>query len=109
MMRFRSVTVCMSLLAVAPAASAAVNVIPCPKEVAERGGFHAAPADFFEHAAERWTKDATLPATAYAVEDGTMVFWTDGKPEFKKLNPKRNVHRFTRTDGVWKKETVGVK
>ena len=54
-------------------------------------------------------KDATLPATAYAVEDGTMVLWTDGKPEFKKLNPKRNVHKFTRTDGVWKKETVEVK
>lgn len=53
--------------------------------------------------------DASLPSEAWAVEDGTMVLFTDGKPAVKKTNPKRNVWRFVRTDGVWKKEAVEAK
>lgn len=58
-------TFCASL---ALEASAAVSVIPQPREVVERGGTCLVKADFFDIAATNWTVDATLPSEGYQIE-----------------------------------------
>ena len=111
MMRFRSATACLSLLAVAYAASAAVNVIPCPKEVSERGGSYAAPADFFEHAAERWTKDATLPAEGYRLEvspSGVAIAAADAAGAFYAVQTLRQLAP-TNTQGLTLRQVADVR
>ena len=47
---------------------------------------------------------ASVPETAWAQEDGTMVIFRDGKPEVKVLRPGARVYRFKRTDSSWLKE-----
>lgn len=51
---------------------------------------------------------ASVPETAWAQEDGTMVIFRDEKPEVKVLRPGAHVYRFARVDGSWvKKEFRG--
>ena len=47
---------------------------------------------------------ASVPETAWAQEDGTMVIFRDEKPEVKVLRPGARVYRFARVDGFWVKE-----
>lgn len=47
---------------------------------------------------------ASVPETAWAQEDGTLVIFRDGKPEVKVLRPGAHVYRFARVNGSWVKE-----
>ena len=49
---------------------------------------------------------ASVPETAWAQEDGTMVIFRDDKPEVKVLRPGAHVYRFKRTDSSWLKGEV---
>ena len=53
--------------ALAAGAAGAVCVIPAPRELEERGGVFAAPADFFEKS-PAWERDASLPPEGYVLD-----------------------------------------
>ena len=50
------------------ALTAPANVIPAPREIEARPGVFVAPADFFESAGGKWTRDASLPPEGYSLE-----------------------------------------
>ena len=62
-----SVLVTSAIATLAAGAASAVCVIPAPRELEERGGVFAAPADFFEKL-PTWKRDSSLPPEGYALD-----------------------------------------
>ena len=84
------------LVLLLPVPALLAGVIPQPREIAFRGGTYLAPAGFFDTAAEKWTRDASLPPEGYAVEvssNGVAISAADAAGAFyavetlKQLSP----------------------
>lgn len=51
-----------------------------------------------------YVKFATIPETAWAQEDGTMVIFRNDEPQVQILRPGSHVYRFRQATGHWAKE-----
>ena len=74
-------------------ASASVCVIPAPRELEERPGVFAAPADFFANP-PTWELDASLPPEGYALDvsaDGVRMSAADGAGAFYAVQTLRQL------------------
>ena len=96
MMNFVNGWFSLLVLLLLPVPALLAGVIPQPREIAFRGGTYLAPAGFFDTAAEKWTRDASLPPEGYAVEvssNGVAISAADAAGAFyavetlKQLSP----------------------